>query len=181
MDCRSVSRTADWTRRSGLIERDAVLFALAEDRAASLIEIARDLPRVRDATAVDDALVRMVYRRERLVLVIDEHGSTVGGRSLDGIVELMVRGAEPGRSRPRTAVMATRSRVDTGNRRTPDSGASPNATRPVVAAPPWMAPSVTRPQRRAGSARTIDGGMDSPVLIVVRLPAYSTALTAARI
>jgi CBS domain containing-hemolysin-like protein len=82
----------------GLIEADALLFALAGDGPASLIEVARPLSRVPDATAVDEVLALMVYRRERFVLVVEEHGRTIGGASLEDIVELLLRGVERGGS-----------------------------------------------------------------------------------
>jgi hypothetical protein len=65
-------------------------------------------------------------------------------------------------------------RLRTDARTSGSSGTTMRQTR-TSQMPPWIAPSVTRPQRRAGSARTIDGGMDSPTLIVVRLPAYRNA------
>jgi CBS domain containing-hemolysin-like protein len=82
----------------GLIESDGLLFAFTGDGVASLIEIARPLSRVRDVTAADDVLAGMVHRGERFVLVTDEHGSAVGGASLENIIELMVRGVERGPS-----------------------------------------------------------------------------------
>jgi CBS domain containing-hemolysin-like protein len=83
----------------GLIESDALLFALADGRpTASLIEIARPLRRVDDAMAVDEVLSGMLHRSERFALVVDERGRTVGGVSLEDIVELMVRGPQPARS-----------------------------------------------------------------------------------
>lgn len=83
----------------GLIEPDALLFALAGGSpASSPADVARPLKRVADATPVDDVLSGMVGRHEQFVLVADDRGRTVGGVSLEDILELLVRGRTRGRS-----------------------------------------------------------------------------------
>jgi CBS domain containing-hemolysin-like protein len=81
----------------GLIQADDLLFALDGPRAGSLTDLARPLEVVPDTMPVDEVLSLMSRQREPFVLVHDDRGRTVGGVSLEDIVELMVRGV---RSRP---------------------------------------------------------------------------------
>jgi CBS domain containing-hemolysin-like protein len=75
----------------GLLHANELLTALA-DRAevSSLVSLARPIDRVPDAMLVDELLYDMRRRGQELVLIVDEHETTVGGVALETILDVIV-------------------------------------------------------------------------------------------
>jgi CBS domain containing-hemolysin-like protein len=75
----------------GLLHARELIIALA-DRAQvpSLASLARPLDRVPETLVVDELLRRMRGSGQEFVLVVDEHGTTVGGVGFENIVEVII-------------------------------------------------------------------------------------------
>jgi CBS domain containing-hemolysin-like protein len=73
-------------RAVGLVHAKALL--LAGDRP--LTELARPLERVPEGILIDELLEHLRARREHLVLVVDEHGTSVGIVTLEDVLEEIV-------------------------------------------------------------------------------------------
>jgi CBS domain containing-hemolysin-like protein len=75
----------------GLLHARELIIALADPaQAPSLVSLARPLDRVHESLLVDELLHRMRRRKEDFVLVVDEHGTTVGGVGMENIFEVII-------------------------------------------------------------------------------------------
>jgi magnesium and cobalt exporter, CNNM family len=75
----------------GLLHAKELIVALADrTQVSSLASLARPLDRVPETLLVDEVLYRMRRRGEEFVLVVDEHGTTVGGVGLENIIEVII-------------------------------------------------------------------------------------------
>lgn len=78
----------------GLLHVKDLVPVLADRADIQLGTVARPLERVVDAMLVDEVLVRMRRADDEFVLVVDEHDTTVGGLSLEDIIDVIVGGIE---------------------------------------------------------------------------------------
>jgi CBS domain containing-hemolysin-like protein len=75
----------------GLLHVQELLIALADrTEVPSLTSLARGLDRVPETLLVDELLHRMRRRGVDFVLVVDEHGTTVGGVGLEDIIDVII-------------------------------------------------------------------------------------------
>ncbi len=61
-----------------------------ESREVELRALARPLPRVSDATALDELLLKLRRERQHMALVVDEHGTAIGIVTLEDLLEEIV-------------------------------------------------------------------------------------------
>jgi CBS domain containing-hemolysin-like protein len=75
----------------GLLHARELIVALA-DRidVSSLASLARPLDRVPETLLVDELLHRMRREGQDFVLVVDEHGTTVGGVGIENVIEVII-------------------------------------------------------------------------------------------
>lgn len=79
----------------GLLHAKDLVIVLADGRDMPPLEsIARPLERVLTETLVDDVMADMRRHGHEFVLVVDEHGTTVGGVALEDILDAIVGGLE---------------------------------------------------------------------------------------
>ena len=74
----------------GLLNVKDLLTAPTDLADTDLRELARPLPRVSDATLVDELLRELRRERQHMALVIDEHGTAVGVVTLEDVLEEIV-------------------------------------------------------------------------------------------
>lgn len=74
----------------GLVHIHDLLAAELEDGPSDLRELVRPLVRIAGTTAITELLTRMRDERRQMVLVADEHGTTVGLVTLEDLVEELV-------------------------------------------------------------------------------------------
>jgi CBS domain containing-hemolysin-like protein len=74
----------------GVIHAKDLLGVLTEDRDKPLVELARPLARVSEATLIDQLLRELRRSRQHIALVADEHGTTVGLITMEDILEEIV-------------------------------------------------------------------------------------------
>lgn len=74
----------------GMIHVKDLLRAVTRERAASLAQLVRPLPRVADGTLVEEVMRNMRSERQHMALVVDEHGTTIGLLTLEDLLEEIV-------------------------------------------------------------------------------------------
>lgn len=74
----------------GIVHAKDMLVSAIEGEIPALEAIAREVHHVPDSQLLDDTLELLRSRREHLVLVVDEHGTTVGLITLEDILEEIV-------------------------------------------------------------------------------------------
>ena len=74
----------------GLLHVKDILSEALESREVRLRELARPLPCVSDATAVDELLLKLRRERHHMALVVDEHGTAIGVVTLEDVLEEIV-------------------------------------------------------------------------------------------
>ena len=75
---------------AGLLHVKDVLSEALESREVELRTLARPLPCVSDATAIDELLRKMRRERHHMALVVDEHGTATGIVTLEDVLEEIV-------------------------------------------------------------------------------------------
>jgi CBS domain containing-hemolysin-like protein len=84
----------------GLLHVKDVLAAALNRDDRELRAFARPLPRISDATLVDEVLRELRRERQHMALVVDEHGTAVGIVTLEDVLEEIVGGVEDEFDRP---------------------------------------------------------------------------------
>jgi CBS domain containing-hemolysin-like protein len=74
----------------GLLHMKDVLTAGVQNGNSELRSLARPLPRISDATLVDELLRELRRGRQHMALVVDEHGTAVGIVTLEDVLEEIV-------------------------------------------------------------------------------------------
>jgi CBS domain containing-hemolysin-like protein len=74
----------------GVVHAKDLLAALLRDDGTSLVEVARPVVRVGDATFVGVALREMRRARQHLAIAVDEHGTAVGLITMEDVIEELV-------------------------------------------------------------------------------------------
>ena len=75
---------------AGLLHVKDILTEALESREVELRSLARPLPCVSDATAVDELLLKLRRERHHMALVVDEHGTAIGVVTLEDVLEEIV-------------------------------------------------------------------------------------------
>lgn len=74
----------------GVVHAKDLLAALLEERRPSLVDLARPVVRVGDASFVGAALREMRRARQHLAIAVDEHGTAVGIVTVEDVIEELV-------------------------------------------------------------------------------------------
>jgi CBS domain containing-hemolysin-like protein len=74
----------------GVIHAKDLLAVLTGESRPPLVELARPLARVSEATLIDELLRELRRQRQHIALVVDEHGTTVGLVTMEDILEEIV-------------------------------------------------------------------------------------------